>query len=216
MMPAALVASFLTFDVSWIAHLIAAMFAFAAILAMVSRRWPLFWLAAIVVWLLRGPPPPGHHGTLLFDDRKESHKVERRYQEWLDARRDDRAAYARAKGGKLYPAFIISVEGGGIYAAAAASAFLSRLQELCPNFAQHVFAISGVSGGAVGAAIFQSNVRHLGVSTTGCAPAGEQSSDQPAMNVASVVQHDHLSPLLGFIVADLLGKFDDRAKGLEQ
>lgn len=216
MIAVALIASFLTFDVSWIAHLMAAMFVFAAILALVSRRWPLFWLTAIVAWLLLGPPPSGHHGTLLFDDGKESQKVERRFQEWLDARRDDRAAYARTKGGKPYPAFIISVEGGGIYAAAAASAFLSRLQELCPNFAQHVFAISGVSGGAVGAAIFQSNVRHLDVRNTGCAPAGEQSSDQPAMNVASVVQHDHLSPLLGFIVADLLGKFDDRAKGLEQ
>src|SRR5262249_22553582 len=33
---------------------------------------------------------------------------------------------------------------------------------------------------------------------------------------AAVIQDDHLSPILGFLVADLLGKYDDRAKGLEQ
>jgi hypothetical protein len=57
--------------------------------------------------------------------------------------------------GLKYPVFIIAVEGGGIYAASAASTFLARLQDENPCFSDHVFAISAVSGGAIGASIFQ-------------------------------------------------------------
>jgi len=57
--------------------------------------------------------------------------------------------------GQKYPVYIIAVEGGGIYAAAAASMLLARLQDENPCFSDHVFAISGVSGGAIGATIFQ-------------------------------------------------------------
>lgn len=57
--------------------------------------------------------------------------------------------------GQKYPVYIIAVEGGGIYAATAASMLLARLQDENPCFSDHVFAISGVSGGAIGATIFQ-------------------------------------------------------------
>jgi hypothetical protein len=57
--------------------------------------------------------------------------------------------------GPKYPVFIIAAAGGGIYAASAASTLLARLQDENPCFSDHVFAISGVSGGAIGAAIFQ-------------------------------------------------------------
>jgi hypothetical protein len=56
---------------------------------------------------------------------------------------------------RRYPAFIIAVEGGGIYAASAASMFLARLQDHDPCFVRHVFAISAVSGGAIGATVFE-------------------------------------------------------------
>jgi hypothetical protein len=54
-----------------------------------------------------------------------------------------------------YPVFIVATEGGGIYAASAASLFLAGLQDRDPSFSKHMFAISGVSGGAIGATIFQ-------------------------------------------------------------
>ncbi|THD45551.1 MAG: hypothetical protein E7774_07710 [Bradyrhizobium sp.] len=54
------------------------------------------------------------------------------------------------------PVILVAVEGGGIYASAAASLLLAKLQDDDPQFSQHVFAISGVSGGAIGATIFQS------------------------------------------------------------
>lgn len=53
-----------------------------------------------------------------------------------------------------FPVFIVSAQGGGIYAAHNAATFLARMQDLCPSFRRHLFAISGVSGGAVGASIF--------------------------------------------------------------
>ncbi|MFZ2159514.1 MAG: hypothetical protein WAV72_25800 [Bradyrhizobium sp.] len=53
-----------------------------------------------------------------------------------------------------YPIFVVTAQGGGIYAAYNAAVFLARMQDLCPTFHQHLFAISGVSGGSVGAATF--------------------------------------------------------------
>lgn len=51
------------------------------------------------------------------------------------------------------PVFLIAAQGGGAYAAAHTLFFLSEAQRACPTFLQHVFAISSVSGGSVGAAL---------------------------------------------------------------
>lgn len=53
-----------------------------------------------------------------------------------------------------YPVFIVTAQGGGIYAAYNAAIFLARMQDLCPTFHHHLFAISGVSGGSIGASTF--------------------------------------------------------------
>ena len=69
---------------------------------------------------------------------------------WL--KRSDRAAYAKAS--KIYPVFIVAAQGGGAYAAYNSATFLARMQDLCSTFRHHLFAISSVSGGSVGAATF--------------------------------------------------------------
>ncbi|MBB4375109.1 hypothetical protein GGD63_007953 [Bradyrhizobium sp. cir1] len=51
-----------------------------------------------------------------------------------------------------YPIFIVAAQGGGIYVANNATRFLARLQDLCPAFRQHLFAIN--DRGSVGSAIF--------------------------------------------------------------
>jgi len=61
--------------------------------------------------------------------------------------------------GRPYPVYLVSAEGGGLYAAIHAAATLAAIQDNCPAFAAHVFAISAVSGGALGAAVFNSIVR---------------------------------------------------------
>lgn len=53
-----------------------------------------------------------------------------------------------------YPVFVVTAQGGGIYAAYNAAIFLARMQDLCPTFHHHLFAISGVSGGSIGASTF--------------------------------------------------------------
>jgi hypothetical protein len=60
---------------------------------------------------------------------------------------------------------LVAAEGGGLRAAYWAAAVLSRLQDRIPaskqahgSFASHIFAISGVSGGSLGAAVFASLV----------------------------------------------------------
>lgn len=52
------------------------------------------------------------------------------------------------------PLFIVATEGGGIRAAYWTATVLGTLQDQDASFADHVFAISGVSGGSVGAAVF--------------------------------------------------------------
>jgi hypothetical protein len=56
--------------------------------------------------------------------------------------------------GALHPLFIVATEGGGIRAAYWTATVLGGIQDANPNFAPHLFAISGVSGGSLGAAAF--------------------------------------------------------------
>jgi hypothetical protein len=77
--------------------------------------------------------------------------LESAFKQWLAARKDF-AAYEAAK--RPYPVYIVAAEGGGLYAAYMTARLLARIQDLCPSFAQHVFAISSVSGGSLGAAVF--------------------------------------------------------------
>jgi hypothetical protein len=78
------------------------------------------------------------------------------FEEWLSSRQD--SGYFSGNN-EPYPVFIVAARGGGSYAAAQEAIFLARMQDQCPVFAQHVFAISGVSGGSLGAALFGSLVK---------------------------------------------------------
>lgn len=104
----------------------------------------------------------------------------------------------RAKGS----VYIVAAEGGGIYAATAAATFLATLRSDCPPCAERVFAITGVSGGAVGAALYS-------------AASLVENKGEPAPRVREVLQADHLSPVLSVfvpgLVLDLTEDFVDRA-----
>lgn len=137
----------------------------------------------------------------------------------VDAAAPASCAAANSNPAKPYPVFIIAVEGGGIYAASAASMFLARLQDRDPCFAQHVFAISAVSGGAIGATIFQAVEQspqaptaapNSDPSARGCVPPGSALGRNPAasaleMEVCAIIQDDHFSPLVASIFPELLG-----------
>ncbi len=81
------------------------------------------------------------------------------FREWLEHRRPAIEAYK--KKGRAYPVFLVTAQGGGIYAAYHPALSLARLTDHCPEFAHHLFAISSVSGGSLGAAVYAELVRAL-------------------------------------------------------
>jgi hypothetical protein len=135
-----------------------------------------------------------------------------KFKTWLDSR-GDKSRWA----GRRYPTFIVAVESGGIYAATAAATLLARLQDRCPAFAQHVFAISAVSGGSIGATLFQSHLHSLKEQAQNSTCDAPQFANGPIERTMSkIILDDHFSPIVGSIVPDLIGQSWDRAQGLQQ
>lgn len=98
-----------------------------------------------------------------------------------------------------YPVFLVATEGGGIRAAYFTASVLAALQERCPAFAQHTLAISGVSGGSVGAAVFAGLVADQAenLPNPGCNLDGQKSAGTMVERARGVLSADLLSPLLG-------------------
>jgi hypothetical protein len=148
------------------------------------------------------------------------------FEAWLGSRQD--LGYYTERH-QPYPVFIVAARGGGIYAASQEAIFLSRMQDQCPNFSQHLFAISGVSGGSVGAALFSSLARQFAQNR----PWEPCNFDNPTTGVTeshakSFLEEDFLAPIVAAaLFPDLLQRFlpipvgaTDRgkalAKGMEQ
>ncbi|MEG4351756.1 patatin-like phospholipase family protein [Microcoleus sp. LAD1_D5] len=150
-----------------------------------------------------------NHRFQLISKREKSvlPTLESSFNQWLE-NRPDRAQFSN----KPYPVYIAAAQGGGIYAAYHAATAFSKLTEYFPNFPQHVFAISGVSGGSLGASAFSSLVKVGGISG--------KSLSQTASKLFS---SDLLTPLLTMgLFPDLVQRFIffpiddwDRARGLE-
>ncbi len=142
------------------------------------------------------------------------------FENWYKARTD------QSKFSGRYPIYIVAAQGGGIYAAMHAAHFLGYMQARCPNFAHHLFAISGVSGGSVGAAAFAAAMKDaeqrgaVKIPDTGCA---DRSGEDPGISAVQVLDDDFWSPLQAmWLFPDLLQQFlpvrveiFDRARALE-
>ena len=76
---------------------------------------------------------------------------------WLKVRQPAIEAYR--KKGKSYPVFVVAAQGGGIYAAYHSALSLARLYNSCPEIVNHMFVFSGISGGALGSAVFTELLR---------------------------------------------------------
>jgi hypothetical protein len=140
---------------------------------------------------------------------------------WL-SKRPDRAYFTERR--RPYPVFIVTADGGGLYAAYFTGMVLARLQDTCPGFHQHLFAISGVSGGSIGAATYAALVHSyaIGVKTAPCDPV-----DGPKHSIEKytdeILATDFLTPLVsGLFFADFVQRFIpwpierfDRARALE-
>jgi len=114
---------------------------------------PLIWiLIAGAVGLNALDLNDNHHVALMPHKRNAAPaELKPAFRQWYGSRKD---LDYYAESDEPYPVFIVAAAGGGAYAAYYTATFLARMQDSCPNFAQHVFAISGVSGGSVGASLF--------------------------------------------------------------
>ena len=125
------------------------------------------------------------------------------FSQWLDYR----SAAIEAQTG--YPVFIVAAEGGGIRAAYWTAAVLGALQNAEPGFACHVFAISGISGGSLGAAVFAAQVADaVEDSRIRCdgPPAGN--SGEFGRAHLDFLGEDFLSPALaGMLYPDVVQRF---------
>src|SRR5215831_9510039 len=139
------------------------------------------------------------------------------FQQWLQKRAD------RTAGG-TYPVVFVAAEGGGIRAAYFTALILSTLQDYCPQFAQHTFALSGVSGGSLGVGVFAGLAADEARNDGGLNCALTAPAQEPTRAAAdTVLSADLLTPLVGaFLYRDLVQQFlpfpieaFDRAHALE-
>jgi hypothetical protein len=92
------------------------------------------------------------------------------------------------------PFVVVATEGGGIRAAYWTAAMLAALQDTDPTFASHVYAISSVSGGSVGAAVFDAVVE--------ARPSNHRNA------AGAILSTDSLAPALArMLYPDLLQRF---------
>jgi hypothetical protein len=146
------------------------------------------------------------------------------FERWLRAR----ASFPHYK---AYPVYVVAAEGGGIYAAFRTAAFLASIQDLCPTFSEHLFAISSVSGGSVGAAVFSGLTRKIKLpsskdeSTDRCRKRSPATTSFTYSDLSEeLLSDDFLSPVLSaFLFQDFLQRFlpfpvpaFDRAIALER
>jgi hypothetical protein len=112
--------------------------------------------------------------------------------------------------GETHPLYIVAAEGGGIRAAYWTAAVLGEIQDKNPNFAAQLFAISGVSGGSLGATVFEALLAEPNVASF--KDAGTE-----------ILAQDFLSPTLAaMLYPDLVQRFIpwpfaclDRGRALE-
>ncbi len=127
-----------------------------SVLQSLSDRYGIPFALMLFLWVVGLAMFEGgalHHARFV-DTPKKGHgliQVQYALQDWYRERKD-RDAFQK----EPYPVYLVAAEGGGLYAAQFTANVLARLQDICPNFAQHVFAISSVSGGSLGASVFAS------------------------------------------------------------
>ncbi len=134
------------------------------------------------------------------------------------------------------PYFIIAAEGGGIRAAYWTALVLSEFQDSNTDFSRHVLALSGVSGGSLGSAVFAAalheqiqqeaftpNAVNKGLK---CRLKGIDDTAEASIRecTSAVLANDFLSPAVAFMLyPDLVQRFlpipvpsFDRSRALEQ
>lgn len=157
-----------------------------------------------------------NHMVRLRADQPAQITIDAAYDQWLDGQ------------DKNAPKMVIVATAGGASRAAYWTALiLSNIEQNIPNFHQHVFAISSVSGGSLGAGVYRAMLNDLPANVADRQPeaqCGKKPSFASLRDCGlAVIDHDFLGPtfLTGFY-ADLAQRvlpgalLPDRAGALEK
>jgi hypothetical protein len=180
-----------------------------------KRQWPVIAILVSLAAIWAYIPTNNNHQIRLAKNTAEPEDLVTAFKEWLRNRDwEGRSA--------PYPIYIVTAEGGGIYAAAHAAWTLARIQDACPAFAKHVFAISSVSGGSVGAGLFAGLIKADPFESDACSARGSADT-RFQESVKRFFTQDFLTPLVSSgLFPDFFQRFwplgidaFDRARALE-
>lgn len=160
------------------------------------RRFPIFWTAA------------GLAIAFSAFDLNDNHPIRLHREPVSQLPATPADAFVRwmsIKGHPTRPVILVGAEGGGIRAAYFTAISLARIADRCPTAADRIFAINGVSGGAVGAAVFAAILHEHPLPDFSATPIdrlppcdfGPAEPGPYEQRVNAVLRQDHLSPLLG-------------------
>ena len=159
------------------------------------------------------------HRNYYSKDRYDSLKITEHFRRWIQYRSSKISVNdTTTHNDSLYPVYLIAAEGGGVRAAHWTASVLAKLQAMHPHFYRHVFAISGASGGSVGASMFTALYRD-----SLFFPRNLLKTPSLLTQTQSILKNDFLSPLVAaYFAPDLVQKFlpisinsFDRAQYLE-
>lgn len=124
-----------------------------------------------------------------------------------------------------HPVILVATEGGGIRAAYWTAAVLTSLTDTIPTFSEHTFALSGVSGGALGSTVYDALlVRRDDMKVNVDDDYALQGREQYSLRFAArqMLSQDALAPTLAAMTQPDLAQrfvpapiFPDRARALE-
>jgi hypothetical protein len=173
-------------------------------------RWS--WLL-LIIWIGLGLSHNGHYlrtntpSITEFWDRTGGMNTEIAVRKWAELNRnsDGKATLV-----------VVATAGGGIRAAYWTAMALSKLNEI-PDFRRHLFAISSVSGGSLGAALFRASLTAADRNESRC------KDDNLPNCYRAFLSHDFLAPLLaGWLFSDAMTTLipflplPDRANAIER
>lgn len=141
-----------------------------------------------------------------FSDSRPT--VDQAVAAWLDANGGDTPTGAPGAGDTARPVIFIATAGGGLRAAYWTAVVLGEMQKECPGVERHIFSISGVSGGSVGAAVYSTALNADLAATTGdlCGAIAGESAIGPQM--LDTLSAEFLGPTVAaMLYPDLVQRF---------
>jgi hypothetical protein len=116
---------------------------------------PLLSLLLVAALVLASFRVNDNHAVRLLPGRGSATlpSLQESFEAWLQ--RDGRLRAIQASDSRhKWPIYLVSAQGGGVYAAYHSAKALGLLSEEVPTFPDHLFALSGVSGGSVGTTLY--------------------------------------------------------------